>query len=70
MSRVLSSEARVDSSRLRRGDLNEDEEDRLAQGARNVYALSEHLGIDETPGISLWSYAAGAEGIKRSSDSI
>ncbi len=32
MSRLLSSEAKVDSSRLRRGDLSEDEEDRLAQG--------------------------------------
>lgn len=53
MGRVLSSEARVDSSRLRRGELNEDEEDRLAQGARTVYQLSERLGIDETPGISL-----------------
>lgn len=53
MSRVLSSEARVDSARLRRGELNEEEEDRLAQGARNVYEMSSSFGIDETPGVSL-----------------
>ena len=53
MSRVLSSEARVDSSRLRRADLTEEEEDRLAQGARNVYQLSRCMGIDETPGVTL-----------------
>jgi replicative DNA helicase len=53
MSRIISTEARVDSSRLRRGDLSEDEEDRLAQGVRHVYSLSEYMGIDETPGLSL-----------------
>jgi replicative DNA helicase len=53
MGRVLSSEAKVDSSRLSRGDLTEDEEDRLAQGARLVYTLSATMGIDETPGVTL-----------------
>jgi len=53
MSRVLSSEARVDSARLRRGDLSEEEEDRLAQGARQVYDMSSEVSIDETPGVSL-----------------
>lgn len=53
MGRILSSESRVDSSKLVRGDLNEDEEDRLAQGARQVHGLALQMGIDETPGISL-----------------
>lgn len=53
MSRVLSSESRVDSSRLRRGDLNEDEVDRLTQGVRQLNEISVNMGIDETPGVSL-----------------
>lgn len=53
VSRILSSESRVDSSRLTRGDLNEEEEDRLAQGARQVHDFMAYAGIDETPGISL-----------------
>src|SRR5690606_4464020 len=53
MSRVLSSEARVDSSRLRRGELSEEEEDRLAQGARQIFEIAASFGIDESPGITL-----------------
>ncbi len=53
MSRVLSSVARVDSSRLRKGDLSEEEQDRLMEGARRIFERKESLGIDETPGITL-----------------
>ena len=53
MARVLSSVARVDSSRLRKGDLNDEEQDRLMEGARQVYEKKDHLGIDDTAGISL-----------------
>jgi len=53
MSRVLASEACVDSARLRKGDLSPEEQDRLIEGARRIYALNKNLGIDETPGISL-----------------
>jgi replicative DNA helicase len=53
MARVLSSVARVDSSRLRKGDLSDEEQDRLMEGARRIYEYKTHLGIDETPGISL-----------------
>lgn len=53
MSRVLSSIGRVDASRLRKGDLSDDEQDRLMEGARRIYECSDRLGIDETPGISL-----------------
>jgi replicative DNA helicase len=51
MMRILSSEARIDSSRLRKGDLTEDEQDRLMHAARGLGHLP--LGIDETPSISL-----------------
>lgn len=53
MSRVLSSVAKVDSSRLRKGDLSDEEQDRLMEGARRIYDHKNHIGIDETPGISL-----------------
>lgn len=53
MSRVLSSVARVDSQRLRKGDLSDEEQDRLMEGARRLYECKDNLGIDETPGISL-----------------
>lgn len=54
MTRLISSEARVDSSKLRRGDpLTEDERNRLVQGFRSFSALPAVLGIDETGGISL-----------------
>lgn len=53
MARVLSAVARVDSSRLRKGDLSDEEQDRLMEGARRIYEKKECFGIDETPGISL-----------------
>lgn len=53
MGRVLSSVARVDSSRLRKGDLTDEEQDRLMEGARRIYEHKESFGIDETPGITL-----------------
>ena len=54
MTRLISSEARVDSAKLRRGDpLTEDERNRLVQGFRSFSGLPAILGIDETGGISL-----------------
>ncbi len=53
MSRILSSESRIDSSKLRKGDLSEEEQDRLMHGARVISQLPATLGIDETPSISL-----------------
>ncbi|MBC7533033.1 MAG: replicative DNA helicase [Oligoflexus sp.] len=53
MSRILASISRVDSSRLRKGDLTDEEQDRLMEGARRIYEKKDYLGIDETPGISL-----------------
>jgi replicative DNA helicase len=53
MLRLLSAEARIDSSRLRKVDLSEDEQNRLMHGARTIGALPAMLGIDETGGINL-----------------
>lgn len=53
MSRVLSSVARVDSARLRRGDLTDDETDRLMEGARRIHGQNAFFGIDETPGLGI-----------------
>jgi replicative DNA helicase len=53
MLRLLSAEARIDSSRLRRVDLTEDEQNRLMHGARTIGALPAMLAIDETGGINL-----------------
>jgi len=53
MERVISSEARIDSSRMRKGDLNEEEQDRLMHGVRIISTMPAMMGIDETPSISL-----------------
>ena len=53
MARVLSSVARVDSARLRKGDLSDEEQDRLMEGARRIFEHKKFMGIDETPGITL-----------------
>ncbi len=53
MERIISSEARIDSSRMRKGDLNEEELDRLMHGTRAIATMPAVLGIDETPSISL-----------------
>ncbi|NDE14730.1 replicative DNA helicase [bacterium] len=54
MTRLISAESRVDSSKLRKGDpLTEDERNRLVQGFRSFSGLPAVLGIDETSGISL-----------------
>lgn len=65
MMRVLSSESRVDSSKFRKGDLTEDEQDRLVHGAREVSEFSQYLGIDETPGISLLELRSRARRFKK-----
>ena len=53
MGRMLSSEARIDSGRLRKGDLDADELDRMMVSARVMKGLEYNLGVDETPGITL-----------------
>lgn len=51
MLRLLAGESRVDSSRIRKGDLTDDELNRLHLAAKNISGFP--LGIDETGGLSL-----------------
>lgn len=51
--RVMSAEGRIDSSRLRKGDLTEEDQDRLVHAARVIHDYSDRLAIDDTAGISL-----------------
>ena len=53
MVRVLSSLARVESTKMGKGDLAQDELDRLMESARRLHDYKDYLAIDETPGISL-----------------
>ncbi len=53
MERLLAAEARVDSSRLRKGDLTEEDQDKLMIGARKIHEFGIKLVIDETPGITM-----------------
>ncbi|MFK7872295.1 MAG: replicative DNA helicase [Oligoflexales bacterium] len=53
MQRVLSAEGRIDSTKLRRGDLGVEEQDDLAAAARRMHDLGYRLMIDETPAISV-----------------
>jgi replicative DNA helicase len=51
--RLLSAEGRIDSTRLRKGELNEDDQDRLMHAARNIHSIGQRIVVDETPGITL-----------------
>lgn len=53
MTRIISSEARIDSTKLRKGELSDEEQDRLMQGVGSLSKSEAMLGIDDTPGISL-----------------
>jgi replicative DNA helicase len=53
MQRLLSAEGRVDSTRMRKGDLTDEDQDRLMHAARSINQFASRLAIDETPAISL-----------------
>lgn len=53
MERLLSSEGRVDSSRMRKGDLTDDDLNRLSAAGRNIHKYDTKISIDETPSITL-----------------
>jgi replicative DNA helicase len=53
MTRIIAAEARLDSTKLRKGDLTDEEQDRLMQGVGSLSKMEAMLGIDDTPGISL-----------------
>src|SRR3989338_8358825 len=47
--RLLSAEGKIDSTRLRSGDLGEDDMDRVLYAARMINNVGDRLAIDETP---------------------
>jgi replicative DNA helicase len=53
MERLLSSQGRIDSVKMRKGDLTDEDQDRLMHGAKEIHKLGPRLVIDETPGLSL-----------------
>lgn len=65
MMRLLASESRVDSSKIVRGDLSEDEKNRLMHGARVIGTLPAMLGIDETPLLTLPELRSRARRFKK-----
>ena len=63
--RLMAAEGRVDSSRLRRGDLPDADQDRLLHASRRLHELQNRLVIDETPGISLAELRSRARRYRR-----
>ena len=53
MARLVSAEARVDSSKIRRGNLNERERDKFMDGVRRINKLETAFSIDDTPAITI-----------------
>ncbi len=49
--RILSSEARIDASKFRRGDFLDEELDRLMHASQAVHNMN--IGVDDTPGLSI-----------------
>ena len=64
--RLLSAEGKVDSGKLRQGNLSEDDKDRLMFAARILNDLGEHLVvIDDTPGIKISDLLEKARQVKK-----
>ncbi|MBI2602523.1 MAG: replicative DNA helicase [Deltaproteobacteria bacterium] len=63
--RLLSAEGKVDSNKLRQGDMSEDDKDRLMYAARILNDLGDRLVIDETPGLSISELRARSRRFKR-----
>ena len=61
--RIIAEQARISSAKIRRGDITQDEFDRLAEHAQDF--SSAPLYIDQTGGISIGQLAARARRLKR-----
>jgi len=53
MERIMSAEGQVNSSRLRKGTVSQEEQDMIVEGARRIHGYGSYMGIDETAGITL-----------------
>ncbi len=63
--RLLASEAKIDSAKMRRGNLNEDEQDTLMRGMRQLDDLPAPLHIDDTPAITMMELRSRCRRFKR-----
>ena len=54
MERLIAARGRLDSVKLRKGNLVEDEQGKLLDAARSLHSLGNRLMIDDTAGISLF----------------
>lgn len=68
MMRVLASEGKIDSAKLRSGEIDEGDQDRLVRSARAIVQFPGRLAIDQTPGISLTELRARCRRFKKESD--
>ena len=53
LERLLASSGKIDSTKIRRGNLTESDQDRLMDAARNMNQLGHRILIDETPAITI-----------------
>ena len=53
MARMVSGVARINSSKIRKGNLSDVEQDKFMEGVRILNALEASFGIDDTPAISM-----------------
>lgn len=65
MMRLLSAEARVDSAKMRHGNLDEKERDKLMRGVRNINDTAAAFSIDDTPAITMVELRSRCRRFKR-----
>ena len=53
MARMVSAVARINSAKIRKGNLDDREQDKFMEGVRDLNALETSFGIDDTPAISM-----------------
>ena len=53
MARMVSAVARINSAKIRKGNLTDDEQDKFMKGVRDINAMEANFGIDDTPAISM-----------------
>lgn len=64
MTRLLASEAKVDASKMRRGNMNEEEQDALMRAMRQINDLPA-ISIDDTPAITMTELRSRCRRFKR-----
>lgn len=65
MMRLLSTDARVNAAKMRSGEINEREQDRLMEGARKISNMPALFSIDDSAGISVTEIRSRCRKFKR-----